>query len=65
MSYPTPGKLSQVLLAEVLIIGCDKHTQVPVNVEIKTIKSGYSSFFMKFIIAKEFFVEHQRVLFDS
>ena len=37
---------------EVLIIGCDRHPEVPVTVEIKTIKGGYSSCLVK------------RVLFD-
>ena len=58
-----PGKLSQVHPAEVLIIGCDRHTEVPVTVEIKTIKGGYLSFLVKFIITRECF-ENQRVLFD-
>ena len=30
----TPGKLSQVPPAEVLIIGCDRHPEVPVTIEI-------------------------------
>ena len=33
-TYHTPGKLSQVPPAEVLIIGCDRHTEVPLTVEI-------------------------------
>ena len=33
---------------EVLIIGCDRHTEVPVAVEIKTINGGSSSFFFFF-----------------
>ena len=33
------------------------------TVEIKTIKGGYSSFLIKFIITREFF-ENQRALFD-
>ena len=37
-----PGKLSQVPPAEVLIIGCDRHTEVPVTVDIWTTKGGYS-----------------------
>ena len=40
----TPGKLSQVPPAEVLNIGCDRHTEVPVTIEMRTIKGGYSSF---------------------
>ena len=35
MTYTnTPGKLSQVPPAEVLIFGCDRHIEVPVTVEI-------------------------------
>ena len=30
----TPGKLSQVPPAELLIIGCDRHPEVPVTVKI-------------------------------
>ena len=41
--------------AEVLIIGCDRHPEVPVTVQIKTIKCGYSSFLVKFIITRHFF----------
>ena len=33
-TFDTPGKLSQVPPAEVLFIGCDRHTEVPVTVEI-------------------------------
>ena len=51
----TPGKLSQVPPVEVLIIGCDRHTEVPVTVEIKKIIGGYSSFLIKFIITRECF----------
>ena len=51
------NKLSQVPPVEVLIIGCDRHTEVPVTVGIKTIKGGYSSFLVKFIITREFFFE--------
>ena len=36
----TLGKLSQVPPAEVLVIGCDRHPEVPVTVEIWTIKGG-------------------------
>ena len=36
----TPVK-SQVPLVEVLIIGCDRHPEVPVIVEIKTIKGSW------------------------
>ena len=58
----TPGKLSQVP-AEILIIGCDRHTEMTVTVAIKTIKGGYLFFFVQFIITGEVF-ENQRVLFD-
>ena len=44
-----PDKLSQVPPAEVLIIGCDRHTEVPVTVEIKTIKGEYSFSFFFFL----------------
>ena len=63
LSTVTPGKLSQVPPAEALIIGCDRHPEVPVTVEIRTIKGGCSSFLVKFIMTREFF-ENQRVLFD-
>ena len=61
--YFTPGNLSQVPPAKVLIVGCDRHTEVPVTVEIKTIKCRNSSVLVKFIITREFF-ENQRVPFD-
>ena len=43
----TPGKLYRYLRR----IGCDRHTEVPVTAEMKTIISGYSSLFLgvKFI----------------
>ena len=51
----TPGKLSQVPAAESLIIGCDRHQEVPVTVAIWTTKGEYSSFLVKFIITRQFF----------
>ena len=38
---------------EVRIVGCDKHPEVPVTVEILTTKGGYSSFLVKNIIIWE------------
>ena len=49
-------------------MGWERLTEVPLTVEIKTIKGGYWSFFffIKFIITREFFFffENQRELFD-
>ena len=49
--------------AEIPIIGCDKHPEVPVTVNFLTTKGGYSSFSVKYIIIREF-TENQKVLFD-
>ena len=49
--------------AEVMIIGCDRYTEVPVTVEIETKRWVFVFFGVKFIITREFF-ENQRVLFD-
>ena len=46
-----PAKLSPVPPVEVPVIGCDRHPDVPVTIEIQTIKGGcsfYLIFFFRF-----------------
>ena len=51
----TPGKLAQELPVEVLIIACDRHTEDACDCRNLEKKTGYSSFFVKFIKTREFF----------